>query len=256
MSYLLGGLMQGLGKGMELTYLQNRETALENLRNQRQLEGEGRAESRQIAKEGREAERAKETAATAQQYKLEQLGVAGDETRRTKAVEFSYDVKLTKIKADEDRTTEGFKAKLDKDLATLKSRLDRDNDEYSQQVKAAIDSGRVKDRVTDTNGRVILVMDDGKMVTTPFTEREKVDTANPYSGKPRQRGPTPDGFDPDSKKTPATKQEESSWYTGGQTKPAAVKTATLADLQDLANKRNMTLAQARKWAQGQGITIK
>ncbi|WP_375188395.1 hypothetical protein [Sphingobium yanoikuyae] len=241
-----------------MTYLQNREDALRKLRNQDVIDAENRQETRAIAAEGRAETRAKDTAKQAQQYKLEQLGVAADETRTTNAQKFSQDVQLVGIKANEDRKTDAFRNKLDANLATMKAGLDRANDEYSQQVKAAIDSGKVKDQITDANGRVILVLEGGKMVTTPFTAQDKVDTSNPYSGKPRKRGPTPGNFDPNDTPGSASSSQSSSspWYSPGASgSGGGAKVATLAQVREAAKARGMSEAQVRKWMQSNGWSI-
>ena len=254
-NFILGGLLSGLGRGMEQDYLAKREEALQRLREQNKMDAENRAEQRDIRKEDRADTRAETAADRAVIRDERKLRVAGEETRSTKAVEFGYDVQLTKIKASEDRGTEAFKAKLDKDIATLKAQLDQNNDAESQRLKAELDSDNIKDRVTDANGRVILIRNDGKMITTPFTEKEKVDTGD-YRSRDRKRGPTPEGFDPNSSSASSNSGDGSPWYSPGAKPAPTERVATAAQVQEAAKAKGWTVEQTKRWMRENGWSLR
>ena len=253
-NFILGGLLSGIGRGMEQDFLARRQDALEKLRRQDVIDAEDRREQSTIRAESRADQR--KIASDARDYEndVNKLREAGKIKSQDRADQFGYDVKLTKIKANEDRSTAGFKAKLEQDLATMKAKLDQENDAASQRLKAQLDSGDIKDRVTDANGRVILITNDGQMITTPFTEKEKVDTSMPY-GKDRKRGPTPEGFDPKSRSASSNSDDGSPWYSPGATGGSGRKVATAAQVRETAQAQNMTEAQVRAWMQKNGWSI-
>lgn len=264
--FILGGLLQGVGRGMEQNFLARREEALQRLRQQQTLEAEDRADKRTMASEARAEDRdiRKETR-TEEAYgrkqgidfqnDVQKLKVAGDIKSQDRKEQFGYDVQLTSIKAGEDRKTASFRAKLDQDLATMKAELDRNNDADSQRLRAELDGGNIKDRVTDANGRVILIRQDGQMVTTPFTEKEKVDTSS-YGRPERKRGPTPEGFDPKSRSAPSNSGDDGPWYSPGARSAETEKVATAAQVREAAKAQGMTEAQVRSWMQSNGWSFK
>ncbi len=253
-NFILGGLLSGIGRGMEQDYLARREEALQRLRNQDTIDAENRREQATIRAEGRADTRKIDAEKRDYENDVGKLRVAGEIKSKDRADQFGYDVKLAKIKANEDRNTAGFKAKLDQDLATMKAELDKSTDEYSQRLKTQLASGKIKDRVTDANGRVILITNDGQMITTPFTEKDKVDTSMPY-GKDRKRGPTPEGFDPKSRSASSNSDDGSPLYSPGASGGETRKVATAAQVRETARAQNMTEAQVRAWMQKNGWSI-
>lgn len=254
-NFILGGLLSGLGRGMEQDYLAKREEALTRLREQNQLDAENRAEQRDIRKETRTEERDSRKMERDAGYDIQKLKVAGDIKSADRRDQFGYDVQLTKIKASEDRSTEAFKAKLDKDIATLKSQLDQSSDAESQRLKAELDSGNIKDRVTDANGRVILIRNDGKMITTPFTEKEKVDTGD-YRSRDRKHGPTPEGFDPNSSSASSNSGDGGPWYSPGAKPAPTERVATAAQVQEAAKAKGWTVEQTKRWMRENGWSLR
>lgn len=260
-NFILGGLLSGLGRGMEQDYLAKREEALQRLRKQNQMDAENRAEQRDIRKESRTDERDARKMERDAGYDIQKLKVAGDIKSADRRDQFGYDVQLTKIKANEERGTVAFKDKLDRDMATLRARLDQNNDAESQRLKAELDSGNIKDRVTDANGRVILIRNDGKMVTTPFTEKDKVDTST-YKSKEQQeeerrwKGKTPGNFDPNASPTPSNSGDGSPWYSPGAKPATTERVATKAQVQEAAKAKGWTVEQTQRWMRENGWSLR
>lgn len=258
-NFILGGLLSGLGRGMEQNYLANREEALARLRDEREqkalIDQEDRGEQREIRKETRKAtadEIAAERAVIRDERKLR---VAGEETRTTAETKFGYDVQLAKIKASEDRGTAAFKAKLDAGNAAMLEAIKGKNDQESIRLRKELDSGNIKDRITDANGRVILIRNDGKMITTPFTEKEKVDTGD-YRSRDRKRGPTPEGFDPNSSSASSNSGDGSPWYSPGAKPAPTERVATAAQVQEAAKAKGWTVDQTKRWMRENGWSLR
>jgi hypothetical protein len=166
MGYLTAGLLSGFGQGLQLMGQQQHEAAMEALRNQRQIEQETRAEDRDNRKSVRENSEKVGLLELAQKYKM-----AEGET------EFQYKARLERLKAGLESAQIDQKGKVDANLAVLKADLDKRNDAESQRLKATLDAERAAGRSVETrvdaNGRMILKFEDGRMVATNFTERDK-----------------------------------------------------------------------------------
>lgn len=256
---VLGGLLSGLGRGMEQSYLANREEALARLRDERTqkalIDQEDRGEQREIRKETRKATADEMAADRAVVRDERKLRVAGEETRATAETKFGYDVQLSKINATEDRKTAAFKAKLDAGNAAMLEAIKGKNDQESIRLRKELDSGDIKDRITDANGRVILIRSDGQMITTPFTEKDKVDTSS-YLGKDRKRGPTPEGFDPKARGASSNSPAPGPWYSPGASASTSEKVATAADIRDAVKQTGKSEAEVRRWMQANGWSLK
>ncbi len=246
--YILGGLLQGLGKGQELTYLEARDKARDALKRQDTLDAEGRAEQRDIRKDDR---------ATAAKSDL--LGVASRFKREENETEFAYKERMERIKAEEDRKTAGFKGSIDERLLGVKASLDRESDAASQELKAKLAEadrkGEFVKSEVDANGRIIAVFKDGSMMATPFTEKEKPTGDAPITerGKPvPKRGPTPKSFDPNAADAPSNPAPKGAWYQGGASAAPSTKTATTAQLKDAAKQSGKTMDEMRAWAKANG----
>ncbi len=259
-NFLLAGLMQGLGRGMEADYMQKRQDALENLRNQRQVESEERQESRTIEREGRQQQNAIELADIQAGHKRDLLIASGEETRRTNEQKFEQEIKLVGIKANEDRSTAAFKSKLDQNLASVKSNLDRMNDEYSQKLKAQLEDRNdpVVDQFNDINGRVVYRRKSGVTVTTPFYAERKVDTSVPIKKRDQANPDTPEGFDPNSQSSDGVAND---WYKGQDSgrmerrNSSPAKTLTVAQVREAAKARGLSEAEVRRRLTAAGYRI-
>lgn len=175
---LFGGALAGLGQGLSMHAAQLREDALERLRNQRQIEAEGRANTRLIDAETRGEERevradarrgtdlpgktgllnlqAKQDRLAARQeqgYKMEQLGVTQqNELERIEA------------RTEGDIRVEGVKFENDKQLKRLQSNLDTARDAAAQRLSQEINSGEVQSVEAADDGSMLVVYNDGRTV--------------------------------------------------------------------------------------------
>lgn len=221
MGYVMAGLLSGLGQGMQLMGQQQHEAAIEALRNQRQIEQEGRAEARDDRKSARETSEKIGLLGLAQQYKQ-----AEGET------EFQYKVRLEKIEADNERAQIAQRGKIDANLATLKAQLDQANDAVSQKLKAEIAAAEARKepvyRDVDTNGRLIVTFKDGHSVATPFTARDEKSSGYTKPSDKFKRGPTPKSFDPNAPEQTSNPQKNSTWWNVG-TVVAKPKTGEVRD---------------------------
>lgn len=163
---IIGGLLGGLGKGLEMTALQAREDSLEKLRQQRVIEGEqrdeqtligreGRLEKRVMAQEGRAEER--DTRSDQRDYvvKTGLLALSQQYKMQENETEFQYKTRLEKIKQQGDET-----------LARLKSGLDRSNDAASIKLRASLEAGQVDSTEVDEAGNIVILYKNGKTETT------------------------------------------------------------------------------------------
>lgn len=127
--YILGGLLQGIGRGQEMTILQARQDALEELRNKRQLEAEGRADQRTQQSEVRADIRQADRDERGFQYKKDLLGegaaakvteirTKGEEDRKSRGTDFNYDVKLEQVKSKLDTARDAASIRLRSQLDT------------------------------------------------------------------------------------------------------------------------------------------
>lgn len=163
---IIGGLLGGLGKGMEMTAMQAREDALEKLREQRRIDGEARGEQRLIGQEDRQEGRVirQEGRAEERDVRSDQrdytvktglLALAQDYKKAENETEFEYKVRLENIQARNAANLAGVKASLD----------DR-NDAKSQSRAAAIQSGEVSSVETSADGNMVLIYKTGRREVT------------------------------------------------------------------------------------------
>lgn len=163
---IIGGLLGGIGKGMEMTALQAREDALEKLRQQRKIEDEGRQEQTLIGREGRLEDRV-----IRQEGRAETRDIAKD--KRDYTVKTGLLALSQQYKMQENETEQQYKERLerikqagDANLARLKAGLDRSNDAASIKLKAALDNGQVDSTEVDEDGNLVILYKNGKTETT------------------------------------------------------------------------------------------
>lgn len=163
---ILGGLLGGIGKGMEITALQAREDAMEALREQRRIAQEGREEQTLIGREGRLEDRVirqegradvREENKDKREYTMKSglLALSQQYKMQENETEFQYKTRLEKIKQQGDAN-----------LARLKSGLDRSNDAASIKLKAALDDGQVDSTEVDAAGNIVILYKNGKTEVT------------------------------------------------------------------------------------------
>tara|TARA_R110000824_G_scaffold401790_1_gene616439 strand:- start:27748 stop:28539 length:792 start_codon:yes stop_codon:yes gene_type:complete len=155
MSYILGGLLTGLGKGMTASALQDREDALEKLKNQRTIETEGRTDERLIAAEGRAEERS--IASDERQYGIKKgLLVTGGEIKKDQS----------KTDLENKKDLETHKGGIDERLARVKSVLDTNRDAASIRLRDELESGNIDDVIIDSAGNYVKLYKDGRTEVT------------------------------------------------------------------------------------------
>lgn len=163
---ILGGLLGGIGKGMEMTALQAREDMLERLRQQRKIEDEGRQEEtlirredrlegRVIAQEGRAEERDIRSDKRDYVVKTGLLKLAQEHKMKENETEFEYKARLEKLKQEGDAR-----------LARLKSGLDRSNEAAAIRLRASLDADDVDSTEVDASGNIVILYKNGKTEVT------------------------------------------------------------------------------------------
>lgn len=131
-NFVLGGLLSGLGKGMEKETLYDREMALENLRRQDKIDAETRAQQRDDASAQRDYD-----------YDISKLDHAAGVKREDRKAEHDYDKDLAEF-------TSGLrKSERAADLA------------LADKLAAQRASGEIHGTVTASDGSVKVVYKDG-----------------------------------------------------------------------------------------------
>lgn len=159
--YILGGLLQGIGRGQEMSILQARQDALEELRNKRAIEAEGRADQRTQASEARaeirQADRderlygqKKDLLTAGSEAKVTEIRAKGEEDRRSRATDYNYDVALEKVK----------------------NKLDVARDEASIRLRSQLDTGSAWLQQT-RNGEMVIIDRDGNVTPTGVKGEKK-----------------------------------------------------------------------------------
>jgi len=176
MSYLLGGLLTGVGEGMEKKAIYDRETALENLRNQNAVAADER-------KAGYTADRDERLHG----QDLEKLGVSAALGEDQAEKNFGRDVKKMEIGAT-----------LDERLTRVRGDIDRSNTEASARLQsdlsAAEKAGTLADVGVGANGQYVITYKDGSQKISPLKaqedpdvmrERERAERRNTTRGQAR-----------------------------------------------------------------------
>lgn len=225
MSFVLGGLLGGLGQGLSMQAMQNREDALERLRAARQIDTESRLEQRTIAQEGREEQRGIAKEGRDFEYKKGLLG----ETARYKADEDVREiegrVRVEQTKTQGDLTLEAVKARNAQRLESMRQA----GDLRLEDKKAALEfeaeqrkrGNDITEFVTAENGQLMGVTADGttiavkgerngKRVAIKVLQKDKGDDEDDYAprrGRETSRGTSPAPAAPaPSPKAPAKPQ--------------------------------------------------
>lgn len=197
MSFVLGGLLQGLGQGINNVVKERRENALLALR--RQQEKEDYAQKRGDLLEDYERKRADDLTDLAAEGEVKkgllqiagtnrvaEIQATGDENRKNRQTDYVYDVKLEEVRATLDIRKGNANAVNDRKLEELKAKLDPE----------------IKDPVTETkvaeDGSLILIHKSGKRVKdtsgTKFqvkTGKDEDEDAPTIAGARQGRGAAP-----------------------------------------------------------------
>ncbi|MGH6783997.1 MAG: hypothetical protein ACREBP_05170 [Sphingomicrobium sp.] len=226
MSFILGGLLQGVGAGLATQAAQMREDALLKLRRQYQLEDQASEETRGIAKEERDAK-----------LKVGLLTLADEYRRRQGETEQEHEERLLRIKAElegkqigqrgeEERKTVATRAKLDAELERLKSRLD-----ITEAEKKA--HGEVSNVHAAEDGTMLVTFKDGSVIR----KRAKLRDTRARRADVAEGGEIEEA------------RNRRGGAASGIPKPAVPKPAervyTPKDLQDTAKARGITVQQAK-----------
>lgn len=171
--HIFGGLLGGIGVGLEKQAIMNREAALEQLRQQNYAQA--RADRQAERQEDRQWQ--KEDVETANTMKVGLMSYAAKIAKEQGETDQAYKERLERIKAEEDRRTEGVKAANAQALARLNSVLNTREDAASQRLKKELEDGQAK--VVGTNPEGFIITQKGN---TLFTTTVKMQTKGQSSG--------------------------------------------------------------------------
>lgn len=140
MGAILGGLLSGIGKGMETQALHNREMALEELRNKRVIEQEKRGEIRAIAKDERVEAADNRAAKRDHGLKIDTMNRAGEISSEQAKEEFGRKLSFAQVEHN-------FALARDNNNAAHQKSL--------QRMKQDSDSGDVTHFETTDTGQIV-----------------------------------------------------------------------------------------------------
>ena len=166
--YILAGLLSGLGKGMESQALYDRELALENLRNQRQIEGETRAENRAIQSETRAEERGNREYKRNQEGQIEILNKSSEIQNSKMDKEFGLRVSFAKFQAD---------------LADRSAARSAAQQERMEMIRQQYESGNVSDIRVDGDGNYVAFDKRGRPITSNVKAKQDPLTDSQVEGQ-------------------------------------------------------------------------
>lgn len=164
---IVGGLLAGLGRGLEMNAAQIREDALLKLREQMVIDAESRQEQRTIEGEQRRGEdlvgKAGLLSLTSDLRQGEENLQQGNRERLLE-IKHGQDLEQIRARGSEDRATQEVKLEGDKELERLRSSLDISEDAASQRLSQEINSGEVKSIEQADDGSMVVVYNDGRPV--------------------------------------------------------------------------------------------
>lgn len=185
MSFVLGGLLQGLGSGLSQEAAQRRENSLMAARRKWQLEdqqtkerqtidaegrlvdrniaSEGRAEMRDIAAEDRKLLRDVGLLELSQKHQRKRDETLQQYKERLLKIQHNQNKEIVTVKGAEARKTEGYKAGLTKDLERFKF----GNERELARFKSELDDGKVDNIKAADDGTMIVTYKDGRVTKRP-----------------------------------------------------------------------------------------
>lgn len=164
---IVGGLLAGLGRGLEMQAAQMREDALLKLREKMVIDAENRAEERTIAGEQRRGEDLPGRVGLlglAQEYKRLEGETEQQYKERLLTIQHGNELEEIGARGEQDRVTQGVKFENDKQLERLRSSLDISEDAASQRLAQEIDANEVKSIEAADDGSMLVVYNDGRTV--------------------------------------------------------------------------------------------
>lgn len=199
--FLLGGLLSGLGAGLQQEAAQRREDALIALRRQFQQEDQATAQTQTIAAEERAEERDVRTdkrRGTDLSGRTSLLRTAGEIKQRENESDQQFKERMAREQFEREKEKLGIQASNARELAVLQNSLGMSRDAADRSLAAEIERGKAKVIGVDPDGYIIVQRGDVGLITT----RTKMDKSAGGGGSvlDQVRGGTPT---PTPARTPA-----------------------------------------------------
>ncbi len=150
---IVGGLLKGVGSGLQADYEDRRQLALANLKRGWDQEDAATAAAAKTAADARDFEQKKELLKLGAGYDAEKIEATGQQNRLTKAQETADQVKLETVKFNNEAS-----------LERLKSTLDIKEDAASKRLAAEIDKGQVKSIDAAEDGTMLVTYNNGDVI--------------------------------------------------------------------------------------------
>ena len=182
--FILGGLLSGVGRGVEQTAVANRQAALEKLRIEADRQKDDRDYQRQTARDTRQ-----------QDFAIEREEIA--QTGRERLLEKGGTIQERRDAAQAAQTAR---------LEALRSSLRRAETAQELKLKDALDRDDVQDVVVNSDNEYVIITKDGKSRSTGVIGRPPAATANASEG----------GRLTDSEQEAAYSEARRAWAAGGR----------------------------------------
>lgn len=149
-AFILGGLLQGAGKGITNLHEERRQNALLKLKRDQELENRSLDAAEVEAKRVADLAAKKELLREASEQDIEKAKITSNLKRAEREVDYTYDVKLENVRS-------GLKVK---------------EDAASKRLAAEIDKGQVKSIEAADDGTMLVAYNDGTVVKKNIKLRE------------------------------------------------------------------------------------
>ena len=217
-SFLVGGLLSGLGSGLTQHAAQVRENALIALRRQYQQEDDAREEQQTIASEGRAETRAIAAHEREGALKVGLLELASRHKRLEGETQQQWEERLIRIRGEESRKTATHQGGIDRSLENLRSRNDITEGQLADARKLAADAKLRGETVDHWE-----VTTDGKLVGLSATGKVIAKSTSPGSFNPSRGGRDEDSSDGSSQIRAAQERQGGGGSAKGEPAPKAAK---------------------------------
>lgn len=168
---IVGGLLQGLGKGVENEWEARRQAALAELQRQQAVE------DRDAKLKG--AQTVAETEAAGRLAVVKETGAENRQTEETRGTQ----ARLTEVtKGAEARTTKAFEVRTDAAMEKLKSALKTREDAVSKKLAYELDQGGVQSVQVGADGTPVVVYKDGRTEERPGIKLQLKGSADDDTG--------------------------------------------------------------------------
>lgn len=158
--FILGGLLSGVGRGIEQDIVQQRQMALESLRRQDATDARRDAEKQQTRRDEMSHTNAVEMAGIEQKNRIDTLQTSGTIQTERDARQHTYELDTARVQAQ-------LRMATDAASQTLRDRLD-DDDVHGVEV--------------DGNGNYVVVRNDGRLEQTTVSARPLASSTNATEG--------------------------------------------------------------------------